>query len=47
VLIAPLLAERPALPLEKQIVRGWDEAETLNRAKTRIDLLIEGQSLNW
>lgn len=47
VLIAPLLAERPTLSLEKQIVRGWDEAETLNRAKTRIDLVIESQSLDW
>ena len=46
VLIALLLTERPTLPFEKQIVRGWDEAETLNRAKTRIDLLMESQSLN-
>jgi hypothetical protein len=38
--------ERPAVPLEKQIVKGWNEAETLKRAKTRIDLLIESPSLN-
>jgi hypothetical protein len=46
VLIVALLMERPAVPLEKQIVKGWNEAETLKRAKTRIDLLIESPSLN-
>jgi hypothetical protein len=46
VVIVALLMERPAVPLEKQIVKGWSEAETLKRAKTRIDLLIESPSLN-
>jgi hypothetical protein len=45
-IVAPLM-ERPAVPLEKQIVKGWNEEETLKRARTRIDLLIESPSLNW
>ena len=46
VLIGTALSDRPALASERQIVRGWDESETLNRAKMRIDLLIENPSLN-
>jgi len=46
VVIGVMLGDRPALAPEKQIVRGWDEEETLKRAKTRIDLLIESPSLN-
>jgi hypothetical protein len=46
VLIGAMLKDRPALSPEKQIVRGWDEDETLKRAKTRIDLLIESPSLH-
>jgi len=46
VMIATLLGDRPPLAVEKQIVRGWDEAETVKRAKMRIDLLIESPSLN-
>jgi hypothetical protein len=46
VLISTAVKDRPALACERQIVRGWDEAETLKRAKTRIDLLIESPSLN-
>jgi hypothetical protein len=46
VVIGVILGDRPALAPEKQIVRGWDEEETLKRAKTRIDLLIESPSLN-
>jgi hypothetical protein len=45
-MIATLLGDRPPLAVEKQIVRGWDEAETVKRAKMRIDLLIESPSLN-
>jgi len=44
VLIGMVLKDRPALAPGKQIVKGWNEEETLKRAKTRIDLLIE--SLN-
>ena len=46
VLIDAVLGATPAIPQDKQIVRGWDEGETLKRAKTRIDLLIERPSLN-
>jgi hypothetical protein len=46
VLIAMVLKDRPALPPGKQIVKGWNEEETLKRAKTRIDLLIESPSLH-
>ena len=31
--IATAHTDRPVLPVERQIVRGWNEAETLNRAK--------------
>ena len=46
VFIDAVLGARPAIPPDKQIVRGWDEGETLKRAKMRIDLLIERPSLN-
>jgi hypothetical protein len=46
VLIDLILKDRPALPPGKQIVKGWNEEETLKRAKTRIDLLIESPSLH-
>jgi hypothetical protein len=46
VLIGVVLMDRPALPLGKQLVKGWNEEETLKRAKTRIDLLIESPSLH-
>jgi len=46
VLIGAAVKDRPALASERQIVRGWDESETLKRAKMRIDLLIESPSLN-
>ena len=44
--IAMAVKDRPALPPEKQIVKGWNEEETLKRAKMRIDLLIESPSLH-
>jgi len=40
------LKDRPALPSDKQIVKGWNEEETLKRAKMRIDLLIESSSIH-
>jgi hypothetical protein len=46
VLIGVLVKDRPALSPEKQLVKGWDEEETLNRAKTRIDHLIESPSIH-
>ena len=46
VLIGMVLKDRPALPPGRQIVKGWNEEETLKRAKTRIDLLIESPSLH-
>jgi len=46
VLIELVLKDRPALPPERQIVKGWNEEETLKRAKARIDLLIESPSLH-
>ena len=46
VLIGAVLKDRPTLPPGKQIVKGWNEEETLKRAKTRIDLLIESPSLH-
>ena len=46
VLIGMMLKDRPALPPEKQIVKGWNEEETLRRAKMRIDHLIESPSLH-
>jgi len=45
VLIGMVLKDRPTLPSGKQIVKGWNEEETLKRAKARIDLLIESPSL--
>jgi hypothetical protein len=39
-------AGKPPLPVEKDTVRGWDEEETMNRAKMRIDLMIESPSLS-
>ena len=44
--IGMVLKDRPTVPPEKQIVKGWNEEETLKRAKTRIDLLIESPSLH-
>ena len=44
--IGTVVMDRPALPPGKQIVKGWNEEETLKRAKTRIDLLIESPSLH-
>jgi hypothetical protein len=46
VLIGVVLKDRPTLSPEKRIVKGWDEEETLKRAKMRIDLLIESPSLH-
>ena len=46
VLIGVAVKNRPTLPPEKQLVKGWNEEETLKRAKTRIDLLIESPSLH-
>jgi hypothetical protein len=46
VLIGVAVKDRPTLPPEKQLVKGWNEEETLKRAKTRIDLLIESPSLH-
>jgi hypothetical protein len=46
VLIGMVLKDRPALPPGRQIVKGWNEEETLKRAKVRIDLLIESPSLH-
>ena len=46
VLIAMVLKDRPTFPSGKQIVKGWNEEETLKRAKARIDLLIECPSLH-
>jgi hypothetical protein len=46
VLIDTVLKDRPMLSPGKQIVKGWNEEETLKRAKTRIDLLIESPSLH-
>lgn len=46
VLIDAVPMDRPALPPGKQIVKGWNEEETLKRAKARIDLLIESPSLH-
>lgn len=44
--IGMVLKDRPALPPGKQIVKGWNEEETIKREKTRIDLLIESPSLH-
>ena len=46
VLIGAVVKDRPALPPGRQLVKGWNEEETLKRAKTRIDLLIESPSLH-
>lgn len=46
VLIGTVLKDRPTLRPEKHIVKGWNEEDTLKRAKTRIDLLIESPSLH-
>jgi len=46
VLIGMAAKDRPALPPGQQLVKGWNEEETLKRAKTRIDLLIESPSLH-
>jgi hypothetical protein len=46
VLIGLVLKDRPTLPSGKQIVKGWNEEETVKRAKARIDLLIESPSLH-
>ena len=46
VLIGMVVKDRPAFSPERQIVKGWNEEETLKRAKARIDLLIESPSLH-
>ena len=46
VLIGMVVKDRPALAPGRQIVKGWNEEETMKRAKTRIDLLIESPSLH-
>lgn len=46
VLIGMKVKDRPTLPPGQQLVKGWNEEETLNRAKIRIDLLIESPSLH-
>lgn len=46
VLIGTVLKDRPTLQPGRQIVKGWNEQETLKRAKNRIDLLIESPSLH-
>jgi hypothetical protein len=46
VLIGMVVKDRPTVPHERQIVKGWNEEETLKRAKTRIDLLIESPNLH-
>jgi hypothetical protein len=46
VLIALVLKDRPALPPGRQIIKGWNEEETLKRAKARVDLLIESPNLH-
>jgi len=46
VLISVVVKDRPTLPPGKQLVKGWNEEETLKRAKMRIDLLIENPSLH-
>jgi hypothetical protein len=46
VLIGVTVKDRPTLAPGKQIVKGWNEEETLKRAKSRIDLLIESPSLH-
>ena len=45
VLIGMVVKDRPILPPGKQLVKGWNQEETLKRAKTRIDLPIESPSL--
>ena len=37
---------KPPLPAEKEMVRGWDEEETTNRARVRIDQMVESPSLS-
>ena len=39
--IAPARADLPDLPGEKRTVRGWDQEEVLERAKSRVDDLLE------
>ena len=46
ILICMWQRDRPALPPDKQIVKGWNEEETLKRAKMRVDLLIESSSIH-
>ena len=46
VLISTVLKDRPTLLPGKNLVKGWNEEETLQRAKNRIDLLIESPSLH-
>ena len=46
VLIGVRVKDRPTLAPGKRIVKGWNEEETLKRARTRIDPLIESPSLH-
>ena len=46
VLIGMAVKDRPTLLPGQHLVKGWNEEETLKRAKTRIDLLIESPSLH-
>jgi hypothetical protein len=46
VLIASMLQNIPELPAEKRIVRGWNEQEVMERAKVRIDDIIERRHSN-
>jgi hypothetical protein len=44
--ILPTDDRLPSLPIEKQTVRGWEEDEILQRAKRRVDELLEGRHSN-
>jgi hypothetical protein len=44
--IVPTRADLPTLPAEREIVRGWDQDEVANRAKSRVDDLLEHRPPN-
>ena len=43
---APMRTDLPELAIEKQVTRGWDQEGTVQRAKARVDAILEGRHPN-
>jgi hypothetical protein len=42
----PMRTDLPELAIEKQVTRGWDQEGTVQRAKARVDAVLEGRHPN-